>query len=359
MIEKLIVSVLKGTAPKRIPIWFMRQAGRYLPEYKKIRLQTKNFMNAVLTPEIAAEITLQPIRRFDIDAAIIFSDILVIPYAMGINVEFHEGIGPVIEFDFNPNNPLSKINWRDSENFNDVVSKICQTISIVKENLTKSHPSTATIGFAGAPWTVTCYLLEKNRKKGGDFELTRQIAYQYPKAFKKIIDEITDATIVFLLAQIDAGAEVIKVFDSHAGLLSEHQFQSLVTEPMIKIVQAIKSQHPDIPIIGFPRKAGILYERFASETQVDCIALDHTPPLRWIKENIQKHCVVQGNLDNIYLTLDLNDAQEAISDSVTSIIANLYSPSVGRFIFNLGHGCLPETKIENLEYVINKIRNIF
>ena len=290
VIEKPIINVLRGTQSKKIPIWFMRQAGRYLPEYKKIRLHTKNFMDAVLTPEIAAEITLQPTRRFDIDAAIIFSDILVIPYAMGINVEFHEGIGPVIEFDFNPNDPLSKISWRNSEYFDSVVNKIRQTISIVKNNLKINNPSLATIGFAGAPWTVACYLLEKNRKKGGDFELTRQIAYQYPKAFQKIIDEITDATIIFLLAQIDAGAEVVKVFDSHAGLLGETQFQSFVIEPMIKIIKAIKSKYPDMPIIGFPRRAGVLYEKFAVETKVDCIALDHTPPLKWIKENIQKHC---------------------------------------------------------------------
>lgn len=165
MKEKTMLKILNGIDQARIPIWFMRQAGRYLPEYRQIRSQTKNFMDAVLTPDIAKEITLQPIRRFDLDAAIIFSDILVIPHAMGIKVDFYEGVGPVIDYDFNPDNPTDKFLWRKSESFTEVIEKVCGTITRVREDLEKHHPHITTIGFAGAPWTIACYLLEKNRKK--------------------------------------------------------------------------------------------------------------------------------------------------------------------------------------------------
>lgn len=186
--------------------------------------------------------------------------------------------------------------------------------------------------------------------------MTRQIAYQYPEAFKKLLDEITEATIAFLLAQIEAGAEVVKVFDSHAGLLGEDHFKSFVIDPMIKIVEAIKKSYPTLPIIGFPRKAGLLYENFALQTKADCIAIDHCLPFSWIKEKLQKLCVVQGNLDNIYLNLDLNDAREVITDAVREIIKNLHTQFPAHFIFNLSHGCLPTTKIENIEFIINEIR---
>jgi uroporphyrinogen decarboxylase len=352
MTNKTMLNVLKGQKEMRVPIWFMRQAGRYLPEYREIRSKTKSFMDAVLTPEIASEITLQPLRRFDLDAAIIFSDILVVPHAMGIDVEFHEGIGPVIEYDFNY--PQKKIEWKNTERFKDITSKVCQTIAIVKENLSRQKPHVTTIGFAGAPWTVACYMLEKNRKKGGDFEMAREIAYQ--PQFKDLIDDIIDATIDFLLAQIDAGAEVVKVFDSHAGLLGENQFKSFVVDPMTRIVKAIRDHNPNVPIIGFPRRAGILYEKFAIETKVDCVAVDHTPPLSWIRENVQKHCVVQGNLDNICLNLDLRYAQNIINDSVVQILSHFHNKAQHGFIFNLGHGCMPSTKIENIEFLIKTIR---
>lgn len=347
-----MLNVLRGQKETRVPVWFMRQAGRYLPEYREIRSKTKSFMEAVLTPEIASEITLQPIRRFDLDAAIIFSDILVVPHAMGIDVEFHEGIGPVIDYDFQY--PKEKINWRNTERFKSITSKVCQTISTVKQKLSITHPHVTTIGFAGAPWTVACYMLEKNRKKGGDFEMARETAYLHQ--FQDLIDDVTDATIDFLLSQIEAGAEVVKVFDSHAGLLGESQFKSFVINPMQKIISAIKTSHPNIPIIGFPRRAGVLYKRFVVETQVNCVAVDHTPPLSWIKENLQKYCVIQGNLDNICLNLDLKYSQDVINDSVVQILKNLNNTSESRFIFNLGHGCMPSTKIENIEYVLKIIR---
>lgn len=349
---KAILQTLNGAVPHRTPIWFMRQAGRYLPEYKQIRLQTKDFMSAVLTPEIATEITLQPIRRFDIDAAIVFSDILVLPYAMGVNVEFHEGIGPILEYDIQ-----TSLSFKEkSEKFHDVISKVCKTISLVKENLAVNFPHVATIGFAGAPWTVACYMLEKNRK--GDFEYARKIAYQESKAFENLIQTLTQATITFLLAQIEAGAEVIKIFDSHAGLLGESQFMEFVIKPMQKIVSTIRSLHPHIPIIGFPRRAGVLCEDFVHQTNVNAIAIDHTLPLSWARNSLQSKTCVQGNLDNICLTLDLEDARNAIESSVDSILINLQKDSPERFIFNLGHGCLPTTRIENIECVIQKVRNL-
>ena len=353
MKTKPIIEVLNNRPNDKTPIWFMRQAGRYLPEYRELRSQTKSFMESVLTPQIAAEITLQPIKRFDLDAAIIFSDILVLPYAMGVDVQFHEGVGPVLNYDFNPIDPTS--NLSRGEKFDEIVGKICQTLSLVKKSL--SDTTIATIGFAGAPWTVACYMLERNRKKGGDFEEARQIAYQFPLEFEEFLDEITNATIDFLLAQIDAGAEVIKVFDSHGGLLGEKEFNKFVINPMIKIVSRVKALHPEIPIIGFPRRAGLLYNPFVSETKVNCVAVDHTLPLKFIKDFLQTQCVVQGNLDNILLTLDLNYAQRAISESANQILIELNNTSSKGFIFNLGHGCLPSTKIENIEFLIKKVRN--
>lgn len=343
--DKPLLNALFGKQNTRTPIWFMRQAGRYLPEYKALRSQTESFMHAVLTPEIAAEITLQPIRRFDIDAAIIFSDILVIPYAMGIPVEFHEGIGPILQY--NLFEPLKE----NIELFDSTIKSVCETISIVKRNLNANFPNVATIGFAGAPWTVACYMIEKNRK-GGEFTHTRRIAYEHRRLFQNLIDVITNATIEFLLAQIAAGAEVIKIFDSHAGLLGQSEFEQFVIKPMQKIMQAIA--HTNIPVIGFPRKAGVLYENFIHETKVNCVAVDHTLPLTWIRDNIQSKTCVQGNLDNIYLTLE--NATDALSDSVKRILKALRNSSQQRFIFNLGHGCLPETKVENIEFVINQVR---
>lgn len=350
---KSIINVLQGKQTHRTPIWFMRQAGRYLPEYKKIRSQHSSFMEAVLTPETAAEITLQPLRRFDLDAAIIFSDILVLPYAMNVKVEFHENVGPVLEYDFDPAKPTAGLAKGDK--WDETIAKICKTISLVRNKL--AHSNITTIGFAGSPWTVACYMLEKNRVKGTEFQMAKQIAYEFPSAFKKLIEELTEATTAFLFAQIDAGAEVIKLFDSHAGLLEAKKFQELVIEPTRKIVQAIKKTHPHIPIIGFPRKAGVLYEAFVSELVLDGIAVDHTLPLKWIKENLQSKTVVQGNLDNVWLTLDLTRSQRAISDSVMAILKQLNSTASQGFIFNLGHGCLPSTRIENIEFIIRTIRD--
>ena len=354
MSEKSILQILRKEEADRIPIWFMRQAGRYLPEYKTIRTQCENFMDAVLTPTIAAEITLQPIKRFDLDAAIVFSDILVLPFAMNVPVNFYEGIGPVLEFDLNESILLTP----QDEKFQKIIEKICVTVRLTCEHLKKYHPNVAMIGFAGAPWTVACYMLEKNRKKGGEFESARQIAYQQPLEFKKLIDDLTTATIAFLEAQINAGAEIIKVFDSHAGLLGEFGFDNFVIQPMQKIVAYFKANYPHIPIIGFPRKAGILYSKFIHETKVDCVALDHTLPLDWVRDNLQKNCIVQGNLENIYLTLDSKGSQSAIKTSVETIIMKLYKDSPGGFIFNLGHGCLPSSKIENIELVIKTIREL-
>jgi uroporphyrinogen decarboxylase len=353
LLNKSIIEVLEDKPSDITPIWLMRQAGRYLPEYRALRSNTASFMDAVLTPEIATEITLQPIKRFDLNAAIIFSDILVLPYAMGVDVQFHEGIGPVLQYDFNPSNAIA--NLHKGEKFHEVIKNVCQTVSSVKKSLIGKN--IATIGFAGAPWTVACYMLEKNRKKGSEFDEARKIAHQFPFEFQKFLEEITDSTIHFLSAQIIAGAEVVKVFDSHAGILGEHQFKKFVIQPMQKIVKAIKTLHPQVPIIGFPRNAGLLYKNFAHETGVNCLAIDHTVPLDFAKETLQTQCVVQGNLENILLTIDLEHSQKPISDALDTILGKLHNSRSKRFICNLGHGCLPGTKIENIEFLIKKVRN--
>jgi uroporphyrinogen decarboxylase len=353
--NKPILQVLKGNTPYRTPIWFMRQAGRYLPEYREVRSKIGNFMKMVLTPDVATEITLQPIKRFDIDAAIIFSDILILPYAMGVDVKFHDGIGPILQYEYSASSMIKNLLSTSDIVFKEVTAKIATTVSMVREYLDINKPNVTTIGFAGAPWTVACYMLEKNRTKGSEFTVALNMMYQYPQQFTELIDILTDATIEYLSAQIDAGAEVVKIFDSWAGILGPEEFEIFVIKPTAKIVKELKSRYPNTPIIGFPRKSGVLYKHFSEKTSVDCVAVDNTLPLEWIRDNIPKNCVIQGNLDNLILTLETEIAKSVIDEKVIKII-DILGPN--KFIFNLGHGVVPSTKVENINHLINIIRSI-
>ena len=290
--RKLLLRAIRGESVTRPPIWLMRQAGRYLPEYRNVRSKEKNFLNFCYSPDLAVEVTLQPLKRYGLDAAILFSDILVIPDALGQKVEFHEGKGPVLE-------PIC--NDRDFERlsiegFHDHLEGVYETVSRLSNEIPKE---TALIGFAGAPWTVATYMVEGHGSK--DCPTARTWAYREPESFSKLIGLLVEATSIYLIKQIDHGAEVVQLFDTWAGVLSENQFQRWVVEPTRKIVQEIKKVHPEVPIMGFPRGAGIRYLDFIERTGVNGVSLDNGISVKWAAENIQPKCTVQGNLDNTAL----------------------------------------------------------
>ena len=324
---KKIISALQGNIFEKPPFWFMRQAGRYLPEYREVRATASNFLELCYSPEKAAAITLQPLQRYDMDAAIIFSDILVLPDALGQKVEFLEGKGPILE-------PISNeidLKRLSLDRIDEILSPIFQTISMVSAELDDKK---ALIGFAGAPWTVAFYMIEGQSSNDGT--KIRRWAATKPDSFQRLIDILCDATIHYLSRQILEGVEAIQLFDSWAGLLSETQFRKWVIEPNRRIVEGIKNNYPSIPIIGFPRNAGLMYFDFVDRTGVDAVSIDHTVPVDWAAEVLQPICTVQGNLDNHLLVA----GGEVMKYEVEKILATL---GKGPFIFNLGHGILPMT----------------
>jgi uroporphyrinogen decarboxylase len=322
---------------KTTPIWLMRQAGRYLPEYREIRNIHKDFLSMCYNSKIASEITLQPIKRFDFDAAIIFSDILVIPHNLGVNIRFEENIGPIVE----------KIdNLEQIRNFKDhgYLENIYEAVSITRSNLNKEK---SLIGFAGSPWTVATYLLDEKNKK--DFVESRKKIYRNDNLVQSLIEILTNETIRYLKNKIRSGCDVIKIFDSWCGVLSEDDFEELVIKPTARIVKEIKKDYPDITIIGFPKGSGYLYENYLNKTKIDVLAMDYTVPVSIMKK-FQERITVQGNLDPVIMLCD----KRIIEERVKNIMDNL---SQKPFIFNLGHGILPNTPIENVEFLVNYIRN--
>ncbi len=337
--NKLINTLLKKEKFSQPPIWVMRQAGRYLPEYREIRSGVKNFLEMCYTPKIASEVTLQPIRRFGFDAAIIFSDILVIPDALGVKVEFVKNEGPKLgKFELNNLN---------ANNIKSHLNPVFEALDIVKSKLDRG---TALIGFSGAPWTLACYMIEGGGSK--NFEKTRRVAMQDPQYFSNLIEILTTSVIEYLSLQIKAGADVVKLFDSWAGVLPPEQLRKWVIEPTKKIVLEIKKLHPEIPVICFPRGIGLMYEEFSREVNSQGLALDQNLEKSWARKNLQENLgqVVQGNLDNILLAFG---SKKEIEKEVVNILENFGS---NYFVFNLGHGILPETPIENVELVMSLVR---
>ncbi len=336
---------------KKIPVWFMRQAGRYLPEYLELRKDFSSFIDFCLNSKAAVKVTLQPIERFDIDAAIIFSDILIIPFALGLNVVFEPNLGPKLPklgIDYN----LADLNL-SSNRYTETFSKVMETVGSLKSEIDSRFPDKTLIGFSGSPWTVACYMIQGSNNK--DFFEARALAYSDPNSMQNLIDILVESTIEYLSQQIINGAEVIKLFDSWAGLLSKKLFLQFVIEPTKIIVSELKKKFPHVPIIGFPRGAGIMYKQYLIDTGVDCVAIDHTIPLEWAATELQPYGAVQGNLDNIILTTSNKDL---ILTEVNNIVETLFINSPNRkFIFNLGHGCLPQTNIESLEMVISLLRS--
>jgi uroporphyrinogen decarboxylase len=339
--NKLLLKKFCENNDANIPIWLMRQAGRYLPEYRKVREHAGNFLDLCYNPELATEVTIQPITRFGFDASIIFSDILVIPHAMGMKVEFLSGEGPVLE----AITQESDIDKLDNKNIIEKLDKVYQAISLTKSNL----PSTTTlIGFAGSPWTIATYMIEGKGSK--DFSKAKNMAYLHEKIFSKLIEKLVNAISTHLILQIKAGAEVVQIFDSWCGVLNPINFQKWVIDPTAKIVANVKQQYPNIPFIGFPKGAGLFYKKYVEETRIDGVSIDANLPLDYIQKNLINNITIQGNLDPIYLLSD----KQILKNQVLNTLKNLNNQ---KYIFNLGHGIIKETPIENVEYMIELIRD--
>ncbi len=337
--DKPFLRALKGETVTPPPFWLMRQAGRYLPEYRQVRQSCNGFLDLCYTPEKATEVTLQPLRRYDFSAAILFSDILVVPDALGQNVAFKEGEGPVLT----PVRDLDSLKALKLDNFKNHLAPVFETVS----RLSKAIPEkTALIGFAGAPWTVATYMVEGHGSK--EFVETKKLAYGQPKVFKALIDLLVQATGDYLITQIDHGAEAIQLFDSWAGALPEDEFAKWVIEPTKRLVERIKAERPGIPFIGFPRGAGALYKPYVEQTGVDAVSLDTGIPLEWAVKELQPHVTLQGNLDPIMLVAG-GEALDRAIDRILSIAAK------GPFVFNLGHGIIPQTPPENVARLAQKV----
>jgi uroporphyrinogen decarboxylase len=338
--KKLLLS-LQGETQSQPPIWLMRQAGRYLPEYRAIRAKGGSFLDLCFTPDLAIEVTLQPIQRFGFDAAIIFSDILVVPHALGQDARFADGSGPVLDA-LDGEVDLARLN----------MSGFLQRLAPVYEALAgtkaKLPPETTLIGFAGAPWTIACYMIEGGATR--DFARIKSWAYGKTPAFEKLIDLLIEAIAQHAIAQVEAGAEVIQLFDSWAGALDHAGLLRWSLKPMQAIAQRIRTAHPDIPIIVFPRACGAGYLDFARMGFAQGLGLDPSVPLDWAWSQLQGGLALQGNLDPQLLVA----GGDAMQEAVLNILAKL---NRGPFIFNLGHGIVPETPPEHVEALVDLVRN--
>jgi uroporphyrinogen decarboxylase len=338
---KTILRALAGEKQAVPPVWMMRQAGRYLPEYKATRAQAGDFLSLCYTPELAAEVTLQPLRRFDFDAAILFADILLIGQALGSKLWFAEGEGPRMS---TVTDRAAVAALKPAQDVHEVLSPIYETLRILTRELPRD---TTLIGFAGAPWTVASYMT------AGRGTPDQGPAHAFKAAdregFAMLIDSLTEATIEYLSAQISAGAEVVKIFDSWAGSLKGADFDDFSLRPTATIIAALKARHPGIPVIAFPREAGDRYIGFAKATGADCVALDNSVSADWAAANVQVDGCVQGNLAPKYM---VEGGPELVSE--TKRIVKAFSN--GPHIFNLGHGITPDANPDNVSRMIEAIR---
>ncbi len=339
--HKPLLAVLKGDHAVSPPIWMMRQAGRYLPEYREVREKAGSFLDLCFNPELAAEVTLQPLRRFGFDGAILFSDILVVPHALGQTVTFEAGEGPRLD----PLGDAAGLSRLTEALDPSVVGKVYEAVARIKEQL----PATTTlIGFCGAPWTVATYMVAG---RGGDEQVAaRLFAYRDPEGFSRLIDLIVEASISYLLGQIRAGVEVVQIFDTWAGVLPNAQFAKWSVEPISRIVTGVRAVAPHIPVIVFPKGAGHRLAAIVSGTGADAVGLDWTADAGFITHEVLPHVAVQGNVDPIAL-LAGGDALDQAVDTV------LRSYGGGRLIFNLGHGILPPTPIAHVEQMVRRVRS--
>ncbi len=335
----LLLENLLGTNTSKRPIWLMRQAGRYLPEYRALRAEKGGFLALVYDTDAAAEITLQPIRRFGFDGAILFSDILIVPYAMGQNLEFLAGEGPKL---------TPRLVDSTLENLSEVPERLTPIYDTVRKVRAGLDSDKTMLGFAGSPWTVATYMCAGEGSR--DQHETRAMAYRDPSAFAEIIQAIVGVTVEYLSGQIQAGAEAVQLFDSWAGSLSPAQFERWVVAPNAAIVAAVKARHPETRIIGFPKGSGEKLPAYARETGVDAVGIDETIDPIWAARELPEGLPVQGNLDPLLL---LAGGEELESQAIRVLDAFADRPHV----FNLGHGIGQFTPIENVERLLGIVRS--
>ncbi|MGI9372679.1 MAG: uroporphyrinogen decarboxylase [Hyphomicrobiales bacterium] len=342
--RKALLDVLNGHAPEHRPIWMMRQAGRYLPEYKRTRSEAGSFLDLCYSPKLAEEVTLQPLRRFDFDAAILFADILLIPHAMGQDVGFKEGEGPVLA-PIRSGGDLAALSSNRQPHY---LESVCETVSRLSQSLPKH---VTLIGFCGAPWTVATYMIEGGTSR--DRKNARIAAWQAlgdtNHWFNRLMEELIEQSISYLKSQASAGAEVLQIFETWASDLPPALFGRYCCEPVGQIISGVRKDYPDIPIIGFPRAAGVQISRFVEQTGVTGVGIDSSLDLADAKRFVQGKAVLQGNLDPLCLLT----GGDVLRSETQKIIAAV---SANEHIFNLGHGILPETPIENVEAMIAVVR---
>jgi len=334
----LLLDTLRGELTTRRPVWLMRQAGRYLPEYRALRAEKGGFLNLVYDSEAATEITLQPVRRFGFDGAILFSDILIVPHALGQDLQFLAGEGPHLSPRL-VDTALASLTPAPHH-----FQPVWDTVRLTKAQL----PADVTmLGFIGSPWTVATYMVAGEGSK--DHHLARSMAYRDPVGFGAIIEAISEASITYLSGQIEAGAEAVQLFDSWSGSLSPQQFERWVVAPTARIVDAIRAKHPQVPIIGFPKGAGAKLPAYARETGVDAVGVDETQEPEWVHAHLPPEMPVQGNLDPLLLI-----AGGAALDEAARRVLRAFA---GRpHVFNLGHGIDQTTPIANVERLLEIVR---
>ena len=338
--NKSFLNVLESKAQNPPPVWLMRQAGRYLPEYRALRAKAGDFLNLIFTPEHAVEVTLQPIRRFGFDAAILFSDILVIPHALGQSVRFAAGEGPRLEPLAGPQGVQGLAGAVDQA----MLGPIYETVRQVRAKL---DPGKALLGFCGAPWTVASYMIAGQGTP--DQAPARLFAYREPAAFAALMDILVEASAAYLIRQLEAGADAVQIFDTWSGVLPPEEFARWCIEPTGRIIAKVRAQIPGAKVIGFPRGAGTLLARYVEELAVDAVGLDWTVDRGFARDRVQSRVPVQGNLDPLVLV-----AGGAALDRAIDAILEAFA---GRpFIFNLGHGIVPETPIANVESMLRRVR---
>ncbi|MGC2779321.1 MAG: uroporphyrinogen decarboxylase [Bradyrhizobium sp.] len=340
MAHSPVLDVLSGRRTERPPVWMMRQAGRYLPEYRKLRQQAGSFLDLCFTPSMAAEVTLQPVRRFDLDAAILFSDILVVPHALGQKVSFAAGEGPQLA----PTVSADNIGNLQRKLDLDALAPVFETIRQVRTAL---PAKVALLGFCGAPWTVATYMVAGHGT--ADQAPARLFAYRDPKAFGELVSILVEASIDYLAEQFAAGVDAVQLFDTWAGILPPEEFHRWCIEPARRIVEGVRARVPGAKIIAFPRGAGVSLLRYVDEVPVDAIGLDWAVDRAFARDEVQKRRPVQGNLDPLAL-LAGGEALDRAVDAVLEAFAG------GPFIFNLGHGILPETPIAHVERMLARVR---
>ena len=337
--SKPLLDVLQGKSVKHPPIWMMRQAGRHLPEYMELRSKAENFVDFCMRPDMAAEVTLQPVRRYKMDGAILFADILLIPIGLGRKVNFIKGRGPVLE-------PMTATDVAalTLEGCADRLSNIYETVARVKEGLSQD---TTLIGFAGGPWTVATYMLEGGGSPNK--EVAKRFGYSHPEAMKSLLDTLADATADYLIGQAKAGADALKIFESWAEGLSPYQFDAFVVAPTQRIITRVRAAGITCPIMGFPRAAGLKAITYAHQTGIDAMAVGTDTSFTSLRPHLPNRMPLQGNLDPLLLRM----GGQAMLEGVDRVLEDARG---GPHIFNLGHGVTPDVDIKSVHAVINRVR---